>query len=69
MFTVSELRNQHNVLNDLENFFNCFPVLFKYADDSTILSPITRNQDLSADLVGQSSFSDLLSTRFLGGRV
>ena len=40
-------------LNDLEIFFNGCPVLFKYADDSTILSPITRNRDPSADLVGQ----------------
>ena len=28
-------------LNDLEIFFHGCPVLFKYADDSTILSPIT----------------------------
>ena len=40
-------------LNDLAIFFNGCPVLFKYADDSTILSPITRNRDPSADLVGQ----------------
>ena len=40
-------------LNDLEIFFNGCPVLFKYADDSTILSPITRDRDPSADLVGQ----------------
>ena len=40
-------------LNDLEIFFNGCPVLFKYADDSTIVSPITRNRDPSADLVGQ----------------
>ena len=40
-------------LNDLEIFFNGCPVLFKYADDSTILSPITSDRDPSADLVGQ----------------
>ena len=40
-------------LNDLEIFFNGCPVLFKYADDSTIVSPITKNLDPSADLVGQ----------------
>ena len=40
-------------LNDLEIFFNGCPVLFKYADDSTILSPITRNRDPCTDLVGQ----------------
>ena len=40
-------------LNDLEIFFNGCPALFKYADDSTIVSPITRNRDPSADLVGQ----------------
>lgn len=40
-------------LNDLEIFFNGCPVLFKYANDSTILSPIARNSDPSADLVGQ----------------
>ena len=40
-------------LNDLEIFFNGCPVLFKYLDDSTILSPITRDRDPSADLVGQ----------------
>ena len=40
-------------LNDLEIFLNGCPVLFKYADDSTIVSPITKNLDPSADLVGQ----------------
>ena len=40
-------------LNDLEIFFNGYPVLFKYADDSTIVSPITSNRDPSADLLGQ----------------
>ena len=40
-------------LNDLEIFFHGCPVLFKYSDDSTIVSPITRNRDPSADLVGQ----------------
>ena len=39
-------------LNDLEIFVNGGPVLFEYADDSTIVSPITRNRDSSADLVG-----------------
>ena len=34
------------------NFFNDCPVLFKYADDSTTVSPITRNRNPSADLVG-----------------
>ena len=37
-------------LNDLEIFFNDYPILFKYADDSTIFSPITGNHDPSADL-------------------
>ena len=40
-------------LNDLEIFFNGCPVLFKCADDSNILSPITRKRDPSADIVGQ----------------
>ena len=40
-------------LNDLEIFFNGCPDLFKYADDFTIISLITRNRDPSADLVGQ----------------
>ena len=40
------------LLNDLQIFFNGCSVLFKYADDSTILSPITRDRDPSADLVG-----------------
>ena len=40
-------------LNDLEIFLNGCPVLYKYADDSTIVSPITKNLDPSADLVGQ----------------
>ena len=39
--------------NDLEIFFNGCPVFFKYADDSTIVLPITSNRDSSADLVGQ----------------
>ena len=38
-------------LNDVKIFFNSCPVLFKYADDSTTVSPITRNCDPSADLV------------------
>ena len=34
-------------------FLNGCPVIFKYADDSTIVSPITRYHDPAADLVGQ----------------
>ena len=34
-------------LNDLEIFFHGCPVLFKYSDDSTIVSPITRNRFIS----------------------
>ena len=37
----------------MEIFFNGCPVLLKYADDFTIVSPITRNRDPSAGLVEQ----------------
>ena len=40
-------------LNDLEVFMNDTPVLFKYADDSTIVAPIWKDSDTSADLVNQ----------------
>ena len=40
-------------LNDLEIFMNDMPVLFKYADDSTIVAPIWKDSDTSADLVNQ----------------
>ena len=40
-------------LNDLEVFMNDTPVLFKYADDSTIVTPVWKNSDTSADLVNQ----------------
>ena len=40
-------------LNDLEVFMNDTPVLFKYADDSTIVAPVWKDSDTSADLVNQ----------------
>ena len=40
-------------LNDLEVFMNDNPVLFKYADDSTIVAPVWKDSDTSADLVNQ----------------
>ena len=40
-------------LNDLEVFMNDTPVLFKYADDSTILAPVWKDSNTSADLVNQ----------------
>ena len=40
-------------LNDLEGFMNATPVLFKYADDSTIVAPVWKDSDTSADLVNQ----------------
>ena len=40
-------------LNDLEVFMNNTPVLFKYADDSTIAAPVWKDSDTSADLVNQ----------------
>jgi len=38
-------------LNDLNIFHNDVPVLFKYADDSTILAPVSSNSDQSDRLV------------------
>ena len=32
---------------------NDTPVLFKYADDSTIVAPVWKDSDTSADLVNQ----------------
>ena len=40
-------------LDDLEVFMNDTPVLFKYADDSTILAPVWKDSNTSADLVNQ----------------
>ena len=40
-------------LNDLEVFMNGTPVLFKYAEDSTIVAPVWKDSDTSADLVSQ----------------
>ena len=35
---------------------NDTPVLFKYADDFTIVAPVWKDSDTSADLVNQSGF-------------
>ena len=43
----------HVFLNDLEVFMNNTPVLFKYADDSTMVAPVRKDSDTSADLVNQ----------------
>ena len=40
-------------LNDVEVFMNDTPMLFKYADDSTIVAPVWKDSDTSADLVNQ----------------
>ena len=40
-------------LNDLEVFMNDTPVFFKYAYDSTIVAPVWKDLDTSADLVNQ----------------
>ena len=40
-------------LNDLEISYNNAPALFKYADDSTIVSPLSNQCDPCANLVGQ----------------
>ena len=40
-------------MNDLEISFNNTPPLFKYADDSTIVSPVSNQCDPPANLVGQ----------------
>ena len=40
-------------LNDLEVFMNDTPVLFKYADDSTVVAPVWKDSDTSGDLVNQ----------------
>ena len=40
-------------LNDLEISYNNAPALFKYADDSTVVCPVSNQCDLSANLVGQ----------------
>ena len=45
------------VFIDLEVFVNDTPVLFKYADDSTIVGPVWKDSDTSADLVRESSFN------------
>ena len=41
------------ILNDLEISYNNAPALFKYADDSIIVSPVSNQCDLLANLVGQ----------------
>ena len=38
-------------LNDLNIFHNTVPVLYKYADDSTIIAPVSSNSDPSDRLV------------------
>ena len=38
-------------LNDLKIFQNDVPALLKYADDSTIIAPVSSNSDLSDRLV------------------
>ena len=40
-------------LDDLEVFMNDMPLLFKYADDSTIVTRVWKDSDTSADLVNQ----------------
>ena len=40
-------------LNDLKVYMNDTSVLFKYADDSTIVAPVWKDSDTSADLVNQ----------------
>ena len=40
-------------LSDLEVFMNDTPMLFKYADDSTIVAPVWKDSDTSVDLVNQ----------------
>ena len=40
-------------LNDLEISYNNAPALFIYADDSTMVSPVSNQCDPSANLVGQ----------------
>ena len=40
-------------LNDLEVFINDMLMLFKYADNSTIVPPIWKDSDMSADLVNK----------------
>ena len=43
----------HVFLNDLEVFMNDTHVLFKYADDFTIVAPVWKDSNTSADLVNQ----------------
>ena len=38
-------------LNDLNIFYDGIPAFFKYADDSTIIAPVSSNSDLSDCLV------------------
>ena len=45
-----------NIFNDLEIQHNSTTALYKYADDSTITSPVFKNSDNSEDLV--RSFMD-----------
>jgi len=40
-------------LNDLEVLMNATPVLLKYADVSSIVAPIWKDLDMSADLLNQ----------------
>ena len=40
-------------MNDLDLSYNNAPALFKYADDSTMVCPVSNQCDSSANLVGQ----------------
>ena len=49
------LNTQFNVfLNDLEVFMNDTPMLFKYADDSTIVAPVWKDSDTHVSRPGKS---------------
>ena len=47
-------------LNDLNIFHNDVPALFKYADDLTIIAPVSSNSDLSHRLVVRTVFKLVL---------
>ena len=59
-------------LNDLEISYNNAPALFKYADDSKMVSPVSNQCDPSANLVGQFmtwSKDDVSKNRILAVKI
>lgn len=55
-------------LNDLEVLMNATPVLLKYADVSSIVAPIWKDLDMSADLVKQFLSSWSINNQMMWGK-